>query len=81
MYNNVTKFLRQGKKHSLTFIVTFNALSIPGWLEYVKNILKLRQEFNTNRQLIWFDVPMLMDPLAEFKNITKRKFKSTRRKH
>ena len=62
MYNNVTKFLRQGKKHSLTFIVTFNALSIPGWLEYVKNILKLRQEFNTNRQLIWFDVPMLMDP-------------------
>lgn len=62
MYKNVTDFLRQGKKHSLTFIVTFNALSIPGWMEYVKNILKLRQEFNTDRQLIWFDVPMLMDP-------------------
>ena len=62
MYNNVVEFLKQGKKHSLTFIVTFNALSIPGWLEYVKNILRLRKEFNTTRQLIWFDVPMLMDP-------------------
>lgn len=62
MYKNVTDYLRQGRKHSLTFIVTFNALSIPGWMDYVKNILKLRQEFNTTRQLIWFDVPMLMDP-------------------
>ncbi len=62
MYKNVTDYLRQGRKHSLTFIVTFNALSIPGWMEYVKNILKLRQEFNTTRQLVWFDVPMLMDP-------------------
>jgi len=62
MYKNVTDYLRQGKKHSLTFIVTFNALSIPGWMEYIQNILKLRQEFNTTRQLIWFDVPMLMDP-------------------
>jgi hypothetical protein len=62
MYKNIREYLRKGTKHSLTFIVTFNALSIPGWLEYVENILKLRQEFNTKRQLIWFDVPMLMDP-------------------
>ena len=62
MYKNVREYLRKGTKHSLTFIVTFNALSIPGWLEYVKNILALRREFNTTRQLVWFDVPMLMDP-------------------
>ena len=62
MYQNITEYLRKGRKHSLTFIVTFNALSIPGWMSYVKNILKLRQEFNTTRQLIWFDVPMLMEP-------------------
>ena len=30
--------------------------------EFVKNILKLRQEFNTTRQLIWFDVPQLHSP-------------------
>jgi hypothetical protein len=62
MYKNIREYLRKGTKHSLTFIVTFNALSIPGWMDYVKNILALRQEFNTTRQLIWFDVPMLMDP-------------------
>lgn len=62
LYNNITDFLKNGDKHSLTFIVTFNALSYVGWLDYVKNIHKLRQEFCTDRQLIWFDVPMLSYP-------------------
>jgi pyruvate-formate lyase-activating enzyme len=60
---NIREFLVKGNdKHSLTFICTFNLLSYPGWLEYVQNILKLRQEFNTTRQLIWFDVPQLHYP-------------------
>ncbi len=59
---NVREYLANGKKHSLTFIVTFNVLSYPGWLEYVKNIHKLRCEFNVDRQLIWFDVPQLTSP-------------------
>lgn len=62
MYKNIREYLRQGDIHSLTFIVTFNALSIPNWMTYIRNILKLRQVFNNKRQLIWFDVPMLMDP-------------------
>ena len=62
LYNNVTDFLKNGNKHSLTFIVTFNALSYTGWLNYIKNILNLRKEFCTDRQLIWFDVPMLSSP-------------------
>jgi sulfatase maturation enzyme AslB (radical SAM superfamily) len=62
LYKNVTQYLRESSKHSLTFIVTANLLSLPGWTEYIKNILKLRQEFNTDRQLIWFDTPMLHDP-------------------
>jgi hypothetical protein len=62
LYKNVTDFLANGNKHSLTFIVTFNALSYFGWLEYVKNIHKLRKEFSNTRQLIWFDVPMLTSP-------------------
>ena len=28
----------------------------------MENILRLRQEINTDRQLIWFDTPMLHDP-------------------
>jgi len=62
LYKNVTQYLRESKKHSLTFIITANLLSLPNWLEYIKQIHKLRCEFNTDRQLIWFDTPMLHDP-------------------
>ena len=59
---NIREYLIKGKKHSLTFIVTFNVLSFSGWLEYVKNIHALRNEFNIDRQLIWFDIPQLSSP-------------------
>ena len=62
LYKNVTQFLQESQKHSLTFIITANLLSLPNWLEYIKQIHKLRCEFNTDRQLIWFDTPMLHDP-------------------
>ena len=62
LYKNITDYLRNSRKHSLTFIVTFNALSYPNWNTYIKNILEMRKEFNTNRQLIWFDIPQLIDP-------------------
>jgi len=62
LYKNITDYLVNGKMHSLTFICTFNVLSYFGWNDYIKNILKLRQEFNTNRQLIWFDIPQLSSP-------------------
>lgn len=62
LYKNVTQYLRESQKHSLTFIVTANLLSLPNWLTYIKNIHQLRCDFNTDRQLIWFDTPMLHDP-------------------
>ena len=62
LYSNVTEYLRDSRKHSLTFIITFNVLSYPGFFNYIENILKLRQTYNTDRQLIWFDVPQLSSP-------------------
>lgn len=62
MHKNITRYLKEGKKHSLTFIITANLLSLPNWTMYIKNIHYLRQQFNTDRQLIWFDTPMLHDP-------------------
>lgn len=62
LYTNITQYLRECDKHSITFIITANLLSLPNWLEYIKNIHKLRYEYNTDRQLIWFDTPMLHDP-------------------
>lgn len=62
LYRNVTDYLKNGYRHSLTFIITFNALSYTGWNEYIRQIHELRKEYNTDRQLIWFDVPMLTTP-------------------
>lgn len=62
LYSNVTDYLKNSSKHSITFIVTFNALSYTGWNTYIKNILELRKRFNTDRQLVWFDVPQLHNP-------------------
>ena len=62
LYHNITDFLANGYKHSLTFIITFNVLSYSGFVEYIKNIHKLRNQFSEGRQLIWFDIPQLQDP-------------------
>jgi organic radical activating enzyme len=62
LYKNVTDFLTNSNKHSLTFIITFNALSYTGFVDYIKNIHKLRQQFSNDRQMIWFDVPQLSSP-------------------
>lgn len=62
LYSNVTDFLANSEKHSLTFIITFNVLSYSGFYSYIENILKLRKQYNRGRQLIWFDVPQLTDP-------------------
>lgn len=62
LLKNVTQYLREGERHSLTFIITFNVLSYSGIFDYIQNILKLRQEFSHDRQLIWFDIPQLMSP-------------------
>ncbi len=62
LYRNISDFLSNSDKHSLTFIITFNVLSYTGFYDYMENILKLRKQFNRGRQLIWFDVPQLTDP-------------------
>lgn len=59
---NVKDFLKNSQRHSLTFIITFNALSYSRILEYIKNIHKLRRSFSKKRQLVWFDIPQLHDP-------------------
>jgi sulfatase maturation enzyme AslB (radical SAM superfamily) len=63
LYSNVIDYLENGSCHSLTFIITFNVLSYNGFYEYIENILRLRQTYNTDRNLIWFDMPQLEYPL------------------
>jgi sulfatase maturation enzyme AslB (radical SAM superfamily) len=62
LHKNVIDFISNSKKHSLTFIVTFNALSYSGFNTLIEQVLKLRKQYSNDRQLVWFDVPQLMDP-------------------
>lgn len=62
LYTNITEYLKHQSKHSLTFIITANLLSLPNILLYIKNIHRLRKEYSNDRQLIWMDAPMLHDP-------------------
>jgi len=59
---NIQQYLTESSKHSITFIITANILSLPNWMEYIRNIHSLRCNLNTDRQLVWFDTPMLHDP-------------------
>jgi len=62
LYQNVTDFLANGDKHSLTFIITFNVLSYSNFVEYIRQIHLLRQQYSNGRQMVWFDIPQLQDP-------------------
>lgn len=60
--NNVHDFLRIDRCISITFINTFNLFSIYKLKEYLEMILDLRKKFNTDRQKVWFDLPILETP-------------------
>ena len=49
---------------SMSFINTFNILSISSITEYLEFILELRNKYNSfrERQMIWFDLPILEYP-------------------
>lgn len=66
---NVYTFLRETKNTSVSFINTFNLLSIPKFKNYLEFILELRHEFSKETQTIndpfqriWFDIPLLRSP-------------------
>lgn len=69
--NNLEKFLMETENTSITFINTFNILSIPRFKQYLEMILKLRGKYSGTAQMlkdkkpfqrIWFDIPVLQKP-------------------
>lgn len=50
MMDNVRRFLRETRYTTVSFINTFNLLSIPSLKEYLQMILALRKEFGAARQ-------------------------------
>lgn len=63
MWDNVDEFLeRIPHRNSVTFIITYNNLSVVGMHKLLEGILQLRKKHSKDYQRIWFDIPLLRQP-------------------
>ena len=63
MMDNVEEFLdRIPRRNSITFICTYNNLSVTSLDKLLEKILELRGKYSTTYQRVWFDIPLLRQP-------------------
>ena len=63
MMANVDEFLdRIPHRNSITFIITYNNLSVTGLGALLEEIRQLRQKHSKTYQRVWFDIPLLRQP-------------------
>ena len=63
MMENVEEFLeRIPHRNSITFIITYNNLSVTSMDKLLERILDLRKKYSKDYQRVWFDVPLLRQP-------------------
>ena len=63
MMDNVEEFLeRIPVRNSITFICTYNNLSVTSMDKLLQKILDLRRQYSKTYQRVWFDVPLLRQP-------------------
>jgi hypothetical protein len=60
--HNVNRYLSEVNANSVSFINTFNAMSVTGLPRFIDMVLELRAKHSHNFQRVWFDTPMLRDP-------------------
>ena len=64
MWDNVDEFLdRIPVRNSITFIITYNNLSITSLDKLLEGILELRKRHSKTYQRVWFDIPLLRQPV------------------
>jgi len=64
VWSNVHRYLDEIKGYnSLTFIITLNNLSVSSLKTMMQQILKLRQQYSNDYQRVWFDTPILRQPI------------------
>ena len=62
--DNVNEFLHSiPVRNSVTFIITYNNLSVTSLDRLLKDIRLLRSEHSKTYQRVWFDIPLLRQPL------------------
>ena len=63
MLDNVDEFLeRIPVRNSITFIITYNNLSVTSLNDLLRDIRLLREKHSTTYQRVWFDIPLLRQP-------------------
>ena len=63
MMGNVDEFLdRIPVRNSITFIITYNNLSVTGLGALLEEIRQLRKKHSKTYQRVWFDIPLLRQP-------------------
>jgi len=63
LWDRVNQFLTEiPGRNSITFIITMNNLSVPGFGKLISGILGLRKIYSKTYQRIWFDTPVLRQP-------------------
>jgi len=64
LWDRVNQFLTEiPGRNSVTFIVTMNNLSVTGLANLFAGILGLRKIYSTTYQRVWFDTPVLRQPV------------------
>ena len=62
--HNIERFLTEiPYRNSLTFIITMSNLAIPSVQKLLEHILELREKHSNTYQRVWFDTPILREPL------------------
>ncbi len=63
MWDNVDEFLyRIPVRNSVTFIITYNNLSVTSLDKLLEGILELRKRHSKTYQRVWVDIPLLRQP-------------------
>jgi len=63
LWDRVNQFLTDiPGRNSITFIITMNNLSVPGFGKLISGILGLRKIYSKTYQRVWFDTPVLRQP-------------------
>ena len=64
VWSRVDRYLSEIPTHnSLTFIITMNNLSVTSLQQLLAGVLELRKKHSTTYQRVWFDTPVLRQPV------------------
>lgn len=77
MMDNVEEFLDKiPDRNSISFICTYNNLSVTSMDKLLEKILELRKRYSKTYQRVWFDVPLLREPYWQMVNMLPESYQS-----